>query len=343
MRSICLALTTLCLLAGSPAHAQTSKPNQSDSILELPKHAIERSQLTLPGSAAFHLKATIIDPKNPANADYRASIELYWVSAQKWRRVVTAPHFSQTLIANGDRVREELDGDYDPNWLRTLVNAIVDPGAPLQGIDLSTSDDNPHRGGKQFCRRFATAVGIAPVTNDVYASFCFEQGLIASVGKPGYNAYYSDPQPFLDKLVARKILEYLHHNNQVEAHIDELTELKDPPDSLFAIQEANTPLQTIVVSEEAARGQTTNAPAMQWPTIEEGAPIGVLSVYVSIDRNGRVRETHDLNTDHPDMSDAAGRQLLEWRFKPFVKDGLPVQAETILTFAYKTRIQKRGR
>src|SRR5712692_9696085 len=112
MRSIYLVLMTLCLLANSPAHTQTSTPNQSDSILELPKHATERSQITLPGSRAFHLKATIMDPKNPANAGYRASIEEYWVSPQKWRRVVTAPHFSQTLIVNGDAVREELDGDY---------------------------------------------------------------------------------------------------------------------------------------------------------------------------------------------------------------------------------------
>jgi hypothetical protein len=186
-------------------------------------------------------------------------------------------------------------------------------------------------------------VGIAPVTNDVFSSFCFEQGLIASVTKPGYNAYYSDSRPFLDKFVARKILEYLQHNNQLQASIDELTELKDPPDSLFAIQQANTPLQTVVLSEETARGLTTNAPAMQWPTIKEGAPVGVLSIYVSIDRNGRVRETHDLNNDNPDMSDVAGLQLMGWRFKPIVKDGVPVQAETILTFAFKTRIQKPGR
>jgi hypothetical protein len=328
----------------APSTSNALDAAESDSILELPRHAIERSQITLPGSTPFHLKATIIDATNPANAGYQASIEEYWVSPQKWRRVVTALHFSQTLIVNGDAVSEDLDGDYDPNWLRTMVNAIVDPGAPLTGVDLSTSDDNPMRGGTKFCRRFSEAVGIAPVTNDVFSSYCFERGLLESVVKPGYLAAYQEYQPFSGKLVARRIGESIDHDTRLEARIDELTELNAVAESLFTIQQANTPLQTVRLTEETARGLATNAPAMQWPPIEEGKPTGVLSIYVSIDRGGQVRETHALNTDDPDMSNAARDQLLNWRFEPVVNDkGVPVQAEAILTFAYQTRIQKRAR
>src|SRR6266536_3054903 len=147
MRSAPIIVLTLCFVAcassPTPPFTQTPLPNGSDSILDLPRLAIERSQITLPGSTPFHLKARVMDPKNPAADTYRASIEEYWISPQKWRRTVTATGLSELLIVNGPQIHEEITGDYYPYWLRTMVNAIFDPGAPLKGVDLSASDDNP--------------------------------------------------------------------------------------------------------------------------------------------------------------------------------------------------------
>ncbi|MGZ7079098.1 MAG: hypothetical protein ACXVJT_06765 [Thermoanaerobaculia bacterium] len=328
------------------ALAASQKPDlrtaKSDSILELPQHAILRSQITLPDSPPFHLKATIRDLKNPANADYRASIEEYWVSPRKWRRVISARNFSRTLVVNGSAMREEVSGDdYYPNWLRAFVDAMFDPGAALQGVDLSASNDNPHMGGTEFCRRFGTEVGVGDVKNDVFATYCFEKGLISSIGKPGYSVRYTDYKPFTDKLVARSVKENIRWGRlELEARIDELAELRQPAESLFTIDAPNQPVQTVIISEQVARGMTSNAPAMQWPEIEDGDPTGVLSIWVSIDRSGRVRETENLNTDNPDISDAAAAQLLDWRFAPVADNGVPVQVSTILTFTFETKMKK---
>ncbi len=61
-------------------------------------------------------------------------------------------------------------------------------------------------------------------------------------------------------------------------------------------------------------------------------------MYVCIDREGQIRETYQLNSHNPEMSDAAVKQLKQWRFKPVSIDGSAVQVESILTFAYETKI-----
>ena len=99
------------------------------SISSLTKHAIEQSQITLPGSRPFHLKAKVVEATSPENDYYRAEIEEYWVAPDKWRRTVKTTDFSQTLIVNADKVREDVNGDYYPNWLRTMVHAIFDAGS----------------------------------------------------------------------------------------------------------------------------------------------------------------------------------------------------------------------
>jgi hypothetical protein len=309
-----------------------------DSIADLQKKAIERSQITSSGSPPFVLKARVLEVTNPSNADYHAEIEEYWVAPDKWRRTVKTSSFSETLVVNGDKTSEQLTGDYFPNWLRTIVAAIFAPGAPLQGVDLSRSSDNPVIGGTEVCRRFTYMAGIAPVSNKVFSTFCFESGLLESVGTPGYHARYKRYKNFAGKRVAHTITEYIESGTEVEATIEELTELKSPDEAQFAIRETSARLQTIEASEETLRGLAVNAPDITWPTTRSGKDTGTLSLYVCLDRGGHVREIYELNSSNPGMSDAARDQVMKWQFKTATSQGSPVQVESILTFAFHTAI-----
>jgi hypothetical protein len=75
----------------------------SDSVADLPKKAVERSQITAAGSRPFVLKAKVVEITNLANSSYHAEIEEYWVAPDKWRRTVKTSNFSQTLIVNGEK------------------------------------------------------------------------------------------------------------------------------------------------------------------------------------------------------------------------------------------------
>jgi len=308
------------------------------SIADLPKHAIEQSQITLPGSRPFHLKARVVEATNPDNDNYKAEIEEYWTAPDRWRRTVKTSDFSQTLVMHGEKVSETLSGTYYPRWTRTMVNAIFDPGAALQKLDMSKSPDNPMIGGTEFCRRFAFRAGIPPIGNNVFSTFCFEGNLIKSVGMPGYEAEYKNYKKFTNKQVARQVREYIESGTELEATVYELSELLTPNDSLFDIAQPSSQLQTVIVDEQTVRGLSQDTPALKWPPIQGGKTTGMLSIYVCIDREGRVREIYGLNSDHPMMSDAAHEQVMNWRFKPASIGGVPVQIESILTFAYETKI-----
>src|ERR1700732_3925324 len=89
-------------------------------IVDLPKHAVEQSQITLKGSRPFHLKARVVEATNLDNDSYKAEIEEYWLAPDKWRRALKTSEFSQTLIVNGDKVSEQTNGGYYPHWLVTI-------------------------------------------------------------------------------------------------------------------------------------------------------------------------------------------------------------------------------
>ncbi len=316
-----------------------------DSIADLPKKALERSQLTLPGSQPFHLKATVYESTDRNNDSHNATIEEYWVAPDKWTRTITAKDFSQTLTVNGNKSGETDTGDYYPAWLRNLVDAIFTPGTPLEGVDMTASSDNPMIQNPRSsvtvptCRRFSYRAGVPPV-NNVFSWFCFQDGLLESIGTPGYSAKYRDYKKFGEKKVARRVGEYLQPGEELEAKIDELEEMDPKEESRFAITVPGTPIKTVVVNEGMLRSMLLESSQVEWPTIKNGKPAGVLSLCVFLDRAGRVREVFDLNSDNPFMTDAAKSAIMSWKFKPAAMNGNPVQIKSILTFSYETKIVK---
>ena len=332
-RNICVFLFAVVVTV---ARAQAK---EKVSLAELPKHAIEQSQLTLPGSQPFHLKAKVFESSDRENDSHNAEIEEHWVAPGKWRRTIKTADFSEVLIVNGATTAERITGDYYPNWLRTIVNGIFDPGARLQNVNMSASSDNPMIGGEQVCRRFMFLASNPPVTNKVFSTYCFQDDLIASIGVPGYEISYADYKKFGEKQVARKLGEYIESGTELRADIYVLEALQAPDDSLFkSDQPSIAPLRTILISEATLRGLAVSAPDMHWPTLTSGRNPGTLSIYVCIDRQGHVRETLPLNSDNPIMTAAAREQVLNWQFKPAINQGEPVQVESILTFAYDTKI-----
>jgi TonB family protein len=94
----------------------------------------------------------------------------------------------------------------------------------------------------------------------------------------------------------------------------------------------------IVVSEATARTLCLDTPDIVWPSVRSGKTSGVLSMYISVDRSGRVRETWPLNSDNAGLDDAARQQVMKWKFKPAKTHDVPIQIETVLTFAFNSKV-----
>jgi hypothetical protein len=320
---------------------------QDGTFTEAAQYAIGQSRLTSPGNSPFHLKETIVETTNP-DSTYKGEIEEYWISPTKWRRTIHSPEFSQTLITNGDQVSEQDTGDYYPWWLNDLVTATFDP-FPMFGelkpehTEISRQL-NLRKKQSTTCVRMEGKVGIAPIENSVFSVFCFEgeHGLFNSILTPEYHANFQDYKDFKGKTVARRIVITPESGTTIEATISDLAELKSWDESLFAIPQA-TPekdrLKRVEITESAIRKLSINTPDIVWPGVRDGKTHGVLSMYISVDRTGHVRETWPLNSDNPQLDDGAREQVMKWQFKPASMNGTVAQLEAILTFAFDTKVE----
>jgi hypothetical protein len=314
------------------------------SIAQAVDNAVQQSKLTLAGGAPFHLKAHITNAGTP-KPEYTADVEEFWVSSEKWRRTVQAANFSQTLVVNGDKVSEKISGDYYPFWLHDMVTALFDPlpmADQLKGMQgqLEIPEDSAK---SNSCLNMQVKVGIAPAQNNLGMAFCFggRGGLLQAVVTPGYKAQFDSYLPFKKKMVARTIKAEFAPALVLTVKVTELAEFSNPDEKLFAI-DAPTPatdqIKTIQVTQDSARSLAVNTPAIIWPPVREGKTEGIMSVYVSVDRSGRVREVWPLVSNNPELNEPVREQLLRWQYKPY-NNGGPLQMEAVLTFAFATRIE----
>jgi hypothetical protein len=313
-------------------------------LAEVAQHAVEQSKLTSPGSSPFHLKATIVETTNP-DSTYKGEVEEYWVSPEKWRRTISSPGFSQTLIVNGDQISEQDKGDYLPWWLNDLVTAMFDPLPILESLTKVNASMQKPSGSEHStsCARLQIKVGMPPAENSAFLVLCFEgsHGLLESAVTPGYDAEFKDYRDFKNKRVARRLVIDPEPGTTIEAKITELAALTSPDESLFTIQQSTPPTERmgrISVPEATVRSLSEYTPDILWPSVRSGKTSGVLSMYISVDRSGHVREAWPLNSDNAGLEDPAREQVMKWQFRPAKIHDVPVQIETVLTVSFNTKV-----
>ena len=328
-----LALT---LVASLLAANGLASDKDKVSLGVLADQAVQQSKLILPGSKAFHLKIAIVETTNP-DSSYHAQVEQYWVSPTKWKRTIESPHFSQTLVVNGDAVSEQDTGDYFPFWLNELITAAVNPLPMLDALKKANIElAKPHGSEK------------STVCADLHARvdrwvICFagDHGLLESVFTKGYAVELKEYQNFGERRVARRIVTNPEQGTTIEAKITALTELTQPDDQMFAVRES-TPLAnritSVKVDEDTFRKLSLSNTEIDWPPTGGGSATGGCAVYVSADRSGNVREVWPEGCDNNGLEEPLREQVKKWHLKPAVSDGAPVQVEALLSFAFHTAV-----
>ncbi|HET9181721.1 MAG TPA: energy transducer TonB [Candidatus Angelobacter sp.] len=332
-----LALAELCVAVALPAAAQ----DNTISLGEAAAGAVQQSQLTLAGSPPFQVKASVTNTANPGS-DYKATIEESWLSPKHWRRTIESSGFTQTLVVDDDKTSETDKGSYYPLWLRDLVTAIFDPLPMAEQLKhFKGSVTLPGDSETSYsCANFAVPSGVPPAQSNLAYAFCFrgKRGLLQDVVTPGYKARFDDYKPFQGRMVARRIVADFAPEVKLQAQIKILDELVPTGRALFTVDRPTPAAQELnsqEVAEPTARSIAMAAPPITWPAVREGKTSGTLSVYVSVDKLGRVREVWPLQSDNLALNAAARQQIMQWRFQPYV-NGTPMQMESALTFAFQT-------
>ena len=332
------------VLLASLCHGQGIKETSVPLGNALTK-ALGQSSLTGANAIPFHLKVHLFESTNPLS-EYHADVEEYWVSPLQWRRSIDSPAFKQTLIINGDQVSEQDTGEYYPLWLKNFIMGIFDPvpnADQWNKLDAKITQITLPNGQRSVaCTRVKLDIGSDQVKGEIFSSVCFDdKGLLEFFGSPGYGMEFHDYQRFGKKKIARRYQDDPESGTEIVANIVLLEELKKPDPTMFAITEP-TPrerlLESIEVSQDAIERAAQGQPPIVWPPAQSGKTSGVVSVYVSVDREGRIREAYPLTADSGDMQDAAREQLRKWKIGPMAAKGKPVQVQAALTFHFDTTL-----
>jgi hypothetical protein len=310
--------------------------NDGVALSDVVEKALKQSKLTNPGNKAFHLTAKIIETTNPDSKNH-ASIEEYWVSPTKWRRTIVSPEFSQTLIVNGDSSSEQDIGDYFPLWIKNMVTAIFDPLPMAESLKQSKSQIARPSGAEQdsSCANF-------PFRVDRWV-ICFEggRGLLSSVFTKGYEAEFKDYKKFGDQRVAHRIVVDVDRDLKLQAEITSLTELSQPDEKMFDVAQVapqSERIKSVTIPEDTFRKLVHGNTEIAWPPTGGGPATGGCAVYASADRTGRVREVWPEGCDNAGLQGPLQEIVKNWVLTPAVANGVPVQVEALMGFAFKTAV-----
>ena len=332
---LCRHLKSILVAAALPWTMSVCGTAQEVSAGAMDKPVIVQPVLVETGSRPFHLKATITEIDDPAA---KTTIEMFWLSPDKYRRTIKSEDFSQTLIVNGRAVFEENSEDYFPLDLQIVITALVDPRPVLDayrpGDPLFTKANGKSKESGDICRS-------EKVCGHTLLFWQASLGLNEIVGSLGREMEFTDYRDFKGRRVARLVFHRTGFGKSgLEAVVTELSELKNAPEDLFVVRQStpeNHRNHTAIFTPEKLRNFAAYAPEIIWPQTLDGSEKGMAIFHVAIDQKGVVREVVPLRSDNERANESAARQIKTWKFMPVMDHDIPVEVETFLAFPMNTR------
>ncbi len=327
----CFALPLL--LTVLSMYAQQSATSAQLPLEQVVRAAAEKSTLAAPGNAPFHLKATIADEK-ANDPRWTATMEEWWQSPTVYRREFQSPGFSQTLIVNGREMEEHDDGPVFPELLRNLTTELVTTVPRYDQLAaLHQTVPQPDGAPGQIVAKWEIPGSYDGVTKAIQASIAVSRqtGLFTYGGDLDWDVALHDFLGFNGKQIARRLTAQAGRGPTLTAHVTLLEDLGTPAAETFHVSRP-TPLRqqlrVQVVKEADLRKQVLAQVKPQWP-----APIkpGAIVMRIVVDRTGQVRSVDDFYSDDPAAQPAAEAAVLQWRFKPRLDHGAPVQVISTVT------------
>jgi len=308
-------------------------------VSKLVEQMIHRSTLAEPGGKPFYLKATITDRDDP-KSEFNGTVEEYWLSPTKWRRVIKLRDFSQTRIINGGLVYEENTGDYFPVTDELLAQEIVDP-LPKSAVDLMNKLElmgaEPGSGVGQCMAEKYYNDADGRETRVLLAYDC-KTGLLFYLWSPTCcYGVMTDYRKFHNKIVA-----YATKDDPINIRIETLRDLDATDQALFTISQPTPPAKRITtkkVSDTEARRLIVDKAAIPWPSVNQRPKEKSMNVDIVVGRDGRVKEARTYSAVDNAIEDAVLSAVRKWTFQPQNVDGVPAQIETKLIIPFPDGFQ----
>jgi TonB family protein len=335
-----LSLFFAALLAFMSALAQTPTP-VARPLGDTLTIALQNLSLTTPGSHPFHVRMHIHDVTTDSDLATQADIEEFWMSPVLWKRTIITAGLRQTTVVNETGAHVENTGEYFPLWIRGFVTALFDPvpnlaswnqpGAELRSVMLSSGHLSAPCVIQQ--QRFGDN------SQSIQASLCFfGGGELSYVDTADYSMEFNLFAEFHKKHVP-----YLYMSHQQPGHvmvgkIEKLEDFNKPSAFFIASPEAQSfdSLASIPLDQSQIKRLISVPPSINWPAVHRGKTDGAVTMFLSMDRTGKIREARVVTSDNRELNQTVLRFFKNQQCKVAASKGNPTQVVGALTVPFST-------
>lgn len=340
-RAIITAATALFLTLGS---ARADDPQTLKDRLHAAKKdtSLDSSEV-----APFYLKMSVqlFDAKGKPSE--QGTIELYWAGIQRQKRIYSFPSFAATELYLGDKFFRTEKATYTPEMLDLLLDQTLHPMPRDEEIDPSEPVMQKIALGKTplDCIMLASPLGgEASIPMGLFPTYCFgpnDNAFRVALRYGGQVVLRNSIGTFQGRHVATDLVVSVNNVNAAEGKIEKL-EQRPITDSDLSSDGLSTngltppgPDGSVRVSAGVIRGLAINQPPPVYPLSAKAKQLqGVVVLHAIIDKEGHIQQLRVLSSPDPDLTIAAIDAVRQWRFRPYLLMGNPVEVNTTININF---------
>jgi TonB family protein len=290
----------------------------------------------------WHLKLSfqLVDAKG--HPSEQGTIEEWWKSPSTYKVVFSSPSYSGTEIHAGDDLYRTNDTSSAPYLLDLVLKQVVHP---MTEDDLR--DGTPDLQKADFGKVPLDCIMIAqPIKNTfpplgLFPTYCMDRDkdvLRASYNFGSQTVLRNNIGVFQKRMVPMDQIVQSDAKVAITAHVEELGGV--------ALQEstfATTNLQKIEINptnvpRSVMAGRAVSQPRPVYPDRAKYNHVsGTVRLGARIGTDGRIHSLKFVSIPDADLGIAAVAAVRQWRYQPYLLNGVPVEVETEITVNFEFR------
>jgi hypothetical protein len=329
--------------ADSGGQPPLSVPDDPAAMLAMGSRA---NGLDGPGIEPWHIKASYQTFDSDGDPDKSGTYEEFWISARKYKRIYTSTDFNQTDTANERGLFRSGSQDW-PGFLERMVRDDLIQPVPenVDGFALGKSNRSAKKLRLQ-CITLGSKQGNLPLhvmgfaDADAYPHYCFEQTRpvlrLSSHGGGLYDAMYNDLVLFQGHYIARDVEITFLGKRRLTIHVEIVDGLNTVDVSDFTESpDAVGPMRGVIT---APKGMMMELRLKWVPPVltdldRQNHVHGMVVVKATIDKSGNVIAVEGVSGPST-LQKAATDCVRQWKFRPFILLGEPVDVEDDFNFEF---------
>lgn len=261
---------------------------------------------------------------------HSGTIEEFYASARKYRKIIKTDEFSQIEVANGTDLYRAGDQSWPPQATLQALNEVLWPLSGASLIPQASPDKLDWTIGKTTLPCVALRNGQVISPNGL-PKFCYDPGstlLRYTRGRGWDETVYNNILQFKGRYLAHDV-EVAHAGKPfLKIHLATIESVPQTDGSLFLPPEGSSgPVRGPI---KVPSGQLVQLPVSRFPSFPRGIH-GKVTVAFTLDKTGHVEKATAI--DGPEeLRKPAEEAVKGFQFKPFILLGQPIEVESTMFY-----------